>query len=85
MKKVKISIEYCTQWNYTPRAVSLAAELAQNYTPLIETLTLIPSKGGCFEVKVDDQLLYSKLATHRHAEEGEVTRLFEEQIAHKAV
>jgi selenoprotein W-related protein len=55
----------------------LAAELLENYTPAIQTLTLIPSGGGRFEVQVDDDLIYSKKATGRHAETGEVARLFE--------
>lgn len=29
----------------------------------IQRMTLIPSKGGCFEITVGGKLLYSKLAT----------------------
>lgn len=29
----------------------------------IKDFQLIPSKGGCFELKVDGQLVYSKLQT----------------------
>lgn len=29
----------------------------------IEDFKLIPSKGGCFELKVDGKLVYSKLKT----------------------
>ncbi len=54
------------------------AEMLEKYTPVIEQFTLIPSGGGRFEVTVDDQLIYSKKASGRHAEEGEVARLFEE-------
>jgi selenoprotein W-related protein len=55
--------------------VSLADELLKNYEHVIETVTLLPSDGGRFEVTVNGQLLYSKLATHRHAEPGEVLGL----------
>jgi selenoprotein W-related protein len=41
----------------------------------IESLTLVPSDGGRFEVSANGQLLYSKLQTHRHAEPGEVVKL----------
>ena len=41
----------------------------------IASFELIPSDGGTFEVLLDDQLVYSKLQTGRHAEPGEVTRL----------
>jgi selenoprotein W-related protein len=56
----------------------LTEELLSLYTPAIESLVLIPSAGGRFEVKVDDNLLYSKKATGRHAEPGEVVKLFQE-------
>jgi len=53
----------------------LAAELLDQFEAEIETLTLIPSDGGKFEISVNDQLLYSKLQTRRHAEPGEVRDL----------
>lgn len=55
--------------------MSLTEELLKNYEHLIEAIKLIPSEGGRFEVTVNGQLLYSKLATHRHAEPGEVLGL----------
>jgi selenoprotein W-related protein len=33
---------------------------------------LIPSKGGVFEVTVNGELVYSKKATGRHAQPGEI-------------
>ena len=36
------------------------------------------SSGGRFEVTVDDALVYSKRATGRHAEPGEVVRRIRE-------
>jgi len=50
-------------------------ELLKNYEHVIETITLVPSEGGRFEVTVNGQLLYSKLEMHRHAEPGEVLGL----------
>jgi len=50
-------------------------ELLKNYEHVIETVTLVPSDGGKFEVTVNGDLLYSKLQTHRHAEPGEVLGL----------
>jgi selenoprotein W-related protein len=57
----------------------LAEELITLFTTSIATLTLIPSSGGRFEVKVDDNLIYSKKASGRHAAAGEVARLFQEK------
>lgn len=50
-----------------------------NYTPSIESLTLIPSSGGRFEVMANETLLFSKKSLGRHAEPGEVARLLEEK------
>jgi selenoprotein W-related protein len=49
--------------------------LINDFEPEIETLTLIPSDGGRFELTVNDRLVYSKLQTRRHTEPGEVTAL----------
>jgi selenoprotein W-related protein len=50
-------------------------ELLKHLEHVIETITLVPSDGGKFEVTANGKLLYSKLETHRHAEPGEVLGL----------
>ena len=55
--------------------MSLAAELLDQFEHRIETISLVPSDGGRFEVSVNGQLIYSKLETHRHAEAGEVVKI----------
>jgi len=59
-------------------AVSLAADLINEYEPELKSITLIPSEGGRFEVMVNNKLIYSKLRTGRHAEPGEVLQLLKE-------
>jgi selenoprotein W-related protein len=49
--------------------------LLKQFEPEIESITLIPSDGGRFELTVNGALLYSKLATGRHMEAGEGVRL----------
>ncbi len=46
----------------------MTEELLQDFESHITELTLLPSDGGRFEVTVNDQLVYSKKATGRHAE-----------------
>jgi len=60
--------------------VSLAKDLLQGHEPEIESITLVPSDGGRFEVTVNDTLIYSKLQTGRHAEPGEVLGLVEKLV-----
>ena len=52
------------------------------YEEDIESVTLIPSDGGRYEITANGKLIYSKLATQRHAEDGEVSRLVKELIGH---
>jgi selenoprotein W-related protein len=51
----------------------LAAELKRTFPD--SEARLIPSSGGVFEVEVDGKLVFSKKASRRHAEPGEVVRL----------
>jgi selenoprotein W-related protein len=60
--------------------VSLADELLKEYEHVIESVALIPSDGGRFEVEVDGKLIYSKLQTNRHAEPGEVLKLISKMV-----
>ena len=46
----------------------------------IESFTLIPSDGGKFEFSVNGNLLFSKKALNRHAEEGEVVEIFKKLV-----
>ena len=70
---MKLSIEYCSAWNYLPQASSLEAELKQNF-PNME-ISLISSGGGVFEIVLDGKLIFSKKAINRFPEEGEVVRI----------
>ena len=49
-----------------------ADALLEAFEHEIESLTLVPSKGGVFEVVAGDELVYSKKATGRHAELDEI-------------
>ncbi len=56
------------------------ADLLHDYQHVIDELTFVTGSKGVFDVEVDGELLYSKHATGRHAEPGEVLRLFREQV-----
>ncbi len=50
-------------------------ELLKAYETSIESLELVPSTGGVFEVDVNGTRFYSKKATGRHAGPGEIMDL----------
>ena len=60
--------------------MSLEKDLLKEFEHLIESVTLIPSDGGRFEVTVNGTLIYSKLQTKRHAEPGEVVGLIGKMV-----
>jgi len=41
----------------------LADHLVRQFKQDIDELTLMPSDGGRFEIKVNDEMIYSKLST----------------------
>jgi selenoprotein W-related protein len=55
-----------------PKAVGLSESLLSQYKNNISELTIIPSSGGVFEVKFDDELIFSKKSLDRFPEENEV-------------
>ena len=57
----------------------MAAEVKAVY-PDAE-VKLIEASGGLFEVTVDGNLVFSKQALGRHAEDGEVLRLMVEHLS----
>ena len=61
--------------------MSAARDLLHDYQHVIAELTFITGSKGVFDVIVDDDVLYSKKTTGRHAEPGEVLELFRDQYA----
>jgi selenoprotein W-related protein len=47
----------------------LTSKLLTTFKQQIQDLTLIPSSGGCFELSVNGELLYSKLKTKQFPDE----------------
>jgi selenoprotein W-related protein len=60
--------------------VSLSAELLEHFEHVTESVALIPSEGGRFEVSVNGELIYSKLKTKRHAEAGEIVNIISKMV-----
>lgn len=52
----------------------------KSFEPEIESLTLVPSDGGVFEVTANGQNLYSKKQLGRHADPGEVVGLVKKYL-----
>ena len=57
------------------------ADILDEFQTAIESIELVPSTGGVFEVSIDDELIFSKKKLERHAEPGEVIDIFRNIIA----
>ena len=76
---MKISIEYCSVWNYLPRASSLEEHLKNKYDGA--AIELISSGGGVFEVTLENKLIFSKKSLGRFPDDGEIDTLIDQNTA----
>lgn len=58
----------------------MADDILSDYQHIIETFTFITGTKGVFDLKVNGEMIYSKHATGRHANDGEVLRLFRDYV-----
>jgi selenoprotein W-related protein len=58
----------------------LTDEVLEGWGPRIESLELVPTSGGVFEVTLDGELVFSKRSLGRHAEDGEIAALLRERL-----
>ena len=58
-------------------------DLLSHYQHVIDELRLVTGEKGVFDVNVDDELIYSKHQTGRHANDGEVLARFRELVGPK--
>ena len=50
----------------------MAGRLLIEFKQRVREFKLIPASGGCFEVTLDDELVYSKLLTHKFPDEMDI-------------
>lgn len=65
-----ISIEYCITCNYRPLAASLA--IAVKKKTGIDTMLIGSNDAGAFEVRIDGELIFSKLKLNRFPDHREI-------------
>ena len=75
---MKISIEYCAMWNYLPKASSLEVELRNDFPQT--DISLISSRGGVFEICLNDNLIFSKKSLNRFPESDEIKKLIMDRL-----
>ena len=58
----------------------MTTKLLTTYKQQISDLVLTPAGGGCFEVKFDDELVYSKLKTGEFPDEDAIVKVASKKV-----
>ena len=80
-QKPRISISYCTQCRWLLRAAWLAQELLTTFEQELGEVALRPGIGGMFEIRVGDDLIWSRKQEGRFPEAKEVKQRVRDRIA----
>lgn len=75
-----LEIEYCTQCRWLLRAAWLAQELLTTFESDIGRVSLVPGSGGIFEVRLNDETLFSRKQEQRFPEAKEIKQLVRDRI-----
>lgn len=77
----RIEILYCTQCRWLLRAAWMAQELLTTFDQEIGELALKPGTGGIFEVRANDELVWSRKEEGRFPEITELKQRVRDRIA----
>ncbi|MFN3920278.1 MAG: SelT/SelW/SelH family protein [Methylohalobius sp.] len=81
MKTPRLEIEYCARCNFLLRAAWLAQELLTTFAEELGEVSLQPSAGGVFEIRLDGATLWSRKAEGRFPEAKEIKQRVRDRIA----
>ena len=77
----RLEIEYCTQCRWLMRAGWTAQELLTTFVDELAEVALVPGKGGIFEVRLDGDTIWSRVAERRFPEMAELKQRLRDHIA----
>ncbi|WP_250001578.1 SelT/SelW/SelH family protein [Actinoplanes sp. M2I2] len=80
MRQPRLEIEYCTQCRWLLRAAWTAQELLTTFQKELGEVALVPGTGGVFEIRLDDELLWSRKESG-FPELPELKRLVRDRVA----
>ena len=69
---MKIHVEFCIKWHYDPE-FERVSNIVKSFKPDAEiSSNEIPPRSGAFEVKIDDELIFSKFQSERFPTTDEI-------------
>jgi selenoprotein W-related protein len=78
--KPRVSVTYCQNCHFLPRAAWVAQELLHTFGEYIAEVALVPGHGGVFVVAIDGEDVWSTKAQGRFPEMRELRNLLRERI-----
>lgn len=81
MNKPCLEIEYCTQCRWLLRAAWMAQELLITFETELGGITLVPGTGGIFEVRLNNEIIFSRKEEGRFPESKELKQRVRDRIA----
>ena len=77
----RVEIEYCTQCRWLLRAGWTAQELLTTFQAELGEVALVPGTGGIFDVRVGEQVVWSRSVEGRFPELKELKQRLRDVIA----
>jgi len=77
----RVEIEYCTQCRWLLRAGWTAQELLTTFQAELGEVALVPGTGGVFDVRVGDEIVWSRSLEGRFPEMKELKQRLRDVIA----
>ena len=77
----RIEIEYCTQCRWLLRAAWMAQELLTTFEKEVGEVALVPGTDAVFEVRLDQEVIFSRKHQGRFPESKELKQLVRDRIA----
>jgi selenoprotein W-related protein len=81
MREPRLEIEYCTQCRWLLRAAWFAQELLTTFTRDLGEVALVPGIGGVFEIRLNDETIWSRKEQQGFPELAELKRLVRDRVA----
>ncbi|MGE5539572.1 MAG: SelT/SelW/SelH family protein [Gemmatimonas sp.] len=81
MNDRRIEIHYCRQCRWLLRAAWMAQELLLTFEEELAGVALVPGTGGIFEVRLGDEVLWSRKEKGRFPDIRELKQLVRDRVA----
>lgn len=77
----RLEIEYCTQCRWLLRTAWLAQELLTTFEAELGEVALVPGTGGIFEVRLNEETIFSRKEQGRFPEAKELKQLVRDRVS----